>query len=278
MAARIVEQAARAGWAVIVFERVRAEPRVDPRTRAPASPWWSGAAPGGCRDAAGDRGGREACAVDRVGEQRRRVRPIRARRMGRIGWRPQSWRTFGLLCWDAILRLSGSGVGSVAARSLTFLRTRPPARFPVPPCTPRRRPRSREPPRAFAVDYGPAGVRFNAVALGSIATERYAEQSAALTPAERELIRQQMAELHPLGRIGLAEEVASTVLFLVTRCRLHHRSGPTRRRRTVCAGYRPREPHPVMKSPAMFAADHNAEWYRDAVVDESICVASPTVR
>jgi NAD(P)-dependent dehydrogenase (short-subunit alcohol dehydrogenase family) len=58
--------------------------------------------------------------------------------------------------------------------------------------------------RAAAVDYGPAGIRVNAVALGSIETER----SQSLDPAE-------LAALHPLGRAGRADEVAELVAVLL---------------------------------------------------------------
>jgi NAD(P)-dependent dehydrogenase (short-subunit alcohol dehydrogenase family) len=58
--------------------------------------------------------------------------------------------------------------------------------------------------RALAVDYGPHGIRANAVALGSIDTGR-------LGAVEEELLR-----LHPLGRVGRAEEVAAVVAHLLS--------------------------------------------------------------
>jgi len=59
--------------------------------------------------------------------------------------------------------------------------------------------------RALAVDYGPRGIRTNAVALGSIVTERYdARLDAAL------------ADLHPLGRAGQGSEVAEVVAHLLS--------------------------------------------------------------
>jgi NAD(P)-dependent dehydrogenase (short-subunit alcohol dehydrogenase family) len=70
--------------------------------------------------------------------------------------------------------------------------------------------------RALAVDYGPRGVRVNAVALGSIDTERYQALLAAQAPAEAERTRAEMARLHPLGRVGRAEEVAATVAWLLS--------------------------------------------------------------
>jgi NAD(P)-dependent dehydrogenase (short-subunit alcohol dehydrogenase family) len=65
--------------------------------------------------------------------------------------------------------------------------------------------------RALAVDYGPRGIRTNAVALGSIATERYEALR-----AERKEINEQMRTLHPLGRVGRPEEVAAIVAHLLS--------------------------------------------------------------
>jgi NAD(P)-dependent dehydrogenase (short-subunit alcohol dehydrogenase family) len=58
--------------------------------------------------------------------------------------------------------------------------------------------------RALAVDYGPRGIRTNAVALGSIDTGR-------LDAVEEELRR-----LHPLGRVGRPDEVAAVVAHLLS--------------------------------------------------------------
>ena len=65
--------------------------------------------------------------------------------------------------------------------------------------------------RAVAVDHGPDGIRTNAVALGSIATAR-SEEYRALHPE----VDAKLAALHPLGRIGTAEEVAEAVAFLLS--------------------------------------------------------------
>jgi NAD(P)-dependent dehydrogenase (short-subunit alcohol dehydrogenase family) len=62
--------------------------------------------------------------------------------------------------------------------------------------------------RALAVDYGPHGIRANAVALGSIATGRL--------DAEAGDVAQAAARLHPLGRVGAAEEVAAVVAHLLS--------------------------------------------------------------
>ncbi|MDT0304963.1 SDR family NAD(P)-dependent oxidoreductase [Streptomonospora wellingtoniae] len=69
--------------------------------------------------------------------------------------------------------------------------------------------------RAVAVDYGPHGVRANALALGSVATERYALLLAGREPGEALDIREQLARLHPLGRVGEPEEVADAVAYLL---------------------------------------------------------------
>lgn len=70
--------------------------------------------------------------------------------------------------------------------------------------------------RALAVDYGPSGIRVNAVALGSIDTERYALHRNALQVDKSRALDDRMADLHPLGRIGQPQEVASVVTFLLS--------------------------------------------------------------
>jgi NAD(P)-dependent dehydrogenase (short-subunit alcohol dehydrogenase family) len=70
--------------------------------------------------------------------------------------------------------------------------------------------------RALAVDYGPRGIRANAVALGSIDTERYQALLAAQEPAGADRIRGELASLHPVGRVGRPEEVAAVVAHLLS--------------------------------------------------------------
>jgi NAD(P)-dependent dehydrogenase (short-subunit alcohol dehydrogenase family) len=65
--------------------------------------------------------------------------------------------------------------------------------------------------RAVAVDYGPRGIRANAVALGSIANARYDDLLAAHPD-----VGEGMRDLHPLGRVGRAEEVAAVVAHLLS--------------------------------------------------------------
>jgi NAD(P)-dependent dehydrogenase (short-subunit alcohol dehydrogenase family) len=66
--------------------------------------------------------------------------------------------------------------------------------------------------RALAVDHGPDGIRVNAVALGSITTERYE----ALLAEQGDRLTREMRRLHPLGRVGLPEEVAAVVAHLLS--------------------------------------------------------------
>ena len=62
--------------------------------------------------------------------------------------------------------------------------------------------------RALAVDYGPRGIRVNAVALGSIETARSDALGAKATAA--------LDALHPLGRPGRPQEVAAVVAHLLS--------------------------------------------------------------
>jgi NAD(P)-dependent dehydrogenase (short-subunit alcohol dehydrogenase family) len=70
--------------------------------------------------------------------------------------------------------------------------------------------------RALAVDYGPRGIRVNAVALGSIATDRYQAFLAGQPPAAAARVQEQMRALHPLGRVGRPAEVAAAVSYLLS--------------------------------------------------------------
>jgi 3-oxoacyl-[acyl-carrier protein] reductase len=63
--------------------------------------------------------------------------------------------------------------------------------------------------RAVAADYGPSGIRANAVLPGLIDTPA---QRAGLNPAMRAVLAGQT----PLGRLGLSEEIAAAVAFLAS--------------------------------------------------------------
>jgi NAD(P)-dependent dehydrogenase (short-subunit alcohol dehydrogenase family) len=69
--------------------------------------------------------------------------------------------------------------------------------------------------RALAVDYGPRGIRVNAVALGTIATGRYDALLASGGPAV-DRMEDQVRALHPLGRAGRPVEAADTVRYLLS--------------------------------------------------------------
>ncbi|SCK57050.1 SDR family NAD(P)-dependent oxidoreductase [Streptomyces sp. WMMB 322] len=92
------------------------------------------------------------------------------------------------------------------------------ARRPVPGCTPYATAKAAIEglTRALAVEYGPHGIRVNAVAPGSIGTERYASLLAAQEPDVAARVEAEMRALHPLGRTGLPEEVASAVAHLLS--------------------------------------------------------------
>lgn len=70
--------------------------------------------------------------------------------------------------------------------------------------------------RALAVDYGPVGIRVNAVALGSVATGRYAAFLAEQAPEQARRVESQLARVHPIGRVGQPREVASAVAYLLS--------------------------------------------------------------
>ncbi len=56
----------------------------------------------------------------------------------------------------------------------------------------------------------------NAVALGSIRTERLDAQLAAMSAGERADREAALAQAHPLGRTGTVDEVAAVVGFLLS--------------------------------------------------------------
>ena len=62
----------------------------------------------------------------------------------------------------------------------------------------------------------PGGVRVNAVALGSISTERYWTFLGRQEPETAGRIQSEMRLLHPLGRVGRPEEVAAAVAYLLS--------------------------------------------------------------
>ncbi|GAA3940921.1 SDR family oxidoreductase [Actinomadura viridis] len=70
--------------------------------------------------------------------------------------------------------------------------------------------------RALAVDYGPHGIRANAVALGTIAVERYQDDVARLGPDRGAAWHRATASLHALERVGRPEEAAEAITYLLS--------------------------------------------------------------
>lgn len=68
--------------------------------------------------------------------------------------------------------------------------------------------------RALAVEYGPRGLRFNAVCPSYIATQINIDYFATFPDPEAE--RRRVEELHPIRRVGRPEEVAAAIAFLAS--------------------------------------------------------------
>ena len=66
--------------------------------------------------------------------------------------------------------------------------------------------------RQLAREFGPYGIRVNAVAPGIIASERVAAKFSSYSESERRALLGRI----PLGRVGTVEEVASVVTFLAS--------------------------------------------------------------
>ncbi|MEU4513799.1 SDR family oxidoreductase [Nonomuraea wenchangensis] len=69
--------------------------------------------------------------------------------------------------------------------------------------------------RSLAVEYGRRGIRVNAVAPGTVATERYLAFLDGLGE-EAAAVEEQIAVLHPLGRAAEPAEVAAVVAYLLS--------------------------------------------------------------
>lgn len=70
--------------------------------------------------------------------------------------------------------------------------------------------------RAVAVDYGSHGIRANAVALGTIAVERYRDDVARLGPDGGGTWARETERLHALERTGQPDEAAATIAYLLS--------------------------------------------------------------
>ena len=61
--------------------------------------------------------------------------------------------------------------------------------------------------RNLASDHGPQGVRFNVVAPGTVATDRF---------LGKEKLLDELKAIYPLGRVGQPEDVAAAIAFLAS--------------------------------------------------------------
>jgi NAD(P)-dependent dehydrogenase (short-subunit alcohol dehydrogenase family) len=70
--------------------------------------------------------------------------------------------------------------------------------------------------RALAIDYGPDGIRVNAVAPGSVDTPMLRASAKRRKPDDPEGVIAAWGARHPLGRVLQPEEVAAAVAFLAS--------------------------------------------------------------
>lgn len=68
--------------------------------------------------------------------------------------------------------------------------------------------------RNAAIEYASEGVRINAVGPGGIPTGMMAQSLSGLDAEQQDGARQAIAEMHPMKRLGKANEIAKAVLFL----------------------------------------------------------------
>jgi NAD(P)-dependent dehydrogenase (short-subunit alcohol dehydrogenase family) len=68
--------------------------------------------------------------------------------------------------------------------------------------------------KSAALEYAKSGIRINAVGPGAIETDMVDRFVSKVSAGKEEEIRQQFAAMHPIGRFGKPEEIASAVLYL----------------------------------------------------------------
>jgi NAD(P)-dependent dehydrogenase (short-subunit alcohol dehydrogenase family) len=116
-------------------------------------------------------------------------------------------------CWTAIRRFLAAGTGGAIVNVSSHQ-----ARRAVPGCMPYVTAKAAIEglTRALAVEYGSLGIRVNAVALGSIGTERYQAFLDQQEPGTVAEIEREMRRLHPIGRVGRPDEAAASVVHLLS--------------------------------------------------------------
>jgi NAD(P)-dependent dehydrogenase (short-subunit alcohol dehydrogenase family) len=116
-------------------------------------------------------------------------------------------------CATAIRRFLAAGTAGAIVNVTSHQ-----ARLAVPGCTPYVTAKAAIEglTRALAVEYGARRIRVNAVAPGSVVTERYEAEYVAQPPDVAARIDREIAHLHPVGRAGRPEEVAATVAHLLS--------------------------------------------------------------
>lgn len=68
--------------------------------------------------------------------------------------------------------------------------------------------------KVAAMEYAPQGIRINVVGPGFIETPMVMERG--VEAGKHPEVQQQIAELHPIGRMGRSEEIADAILFLAS--------------------------------------------------------------
>jgi NAD(P)-dependent dehydrogenase (short-subunit alcohol dehydrogenase family) len=115
-------------------------------------------------------------------------------------------------CWAAVRAFRSAGTGGAIVNVSSHQ-----AQRPVPGCLPYATAKAgiEGLTRAVAVDYGADGIRANAVALGTIAVERYVNDVERFG-AEGPEWAHRIERLHALERVGTPVEAASAIVYLLS--------------------------------------------------------------
>jgi NAD(P)-dependent dehydrogenase (short-subunit alcohol dehydrogenase family) len=112
-----------------------------------------------------------------------------------------------LVCKHAIPHLRARGGGRIVNIASTFGSVAWPQR----PAYMATKAAVKQLTRSIALDFAKDGIRANAISPGAIETNRLL----ARTPT-MEAVRQRMVPLHPIGRLGQPDDIASAALFLAS--------------------------------------------------------------